>query len=331
MKRYNSYSFNTNKQNVILFDQCYTFMDNNTRRSANVVMYSGNLNASALSLFCQTYNGSEYCLLAKFYGMRIYNYTNNSWTMAHEIVPARRKSDNEVGVYDVVTDKFYGNSGSTPFTAGSTTTYTPAIIGIKVNNTAVEKIEEGNTTIFESPLPNYMYRKIEYIQPTQNTNSYAHFIQIPYLKMTIDGSNSDYENALSITFANTTTSFANSYRSQYNGILMGFGTSSPYSNYIGKWMSSTAFNVTCLGINYNIPRNTNKTVLTIDKTGKMAIDGTYYATCSSTDPGAVGIGIFNEKYSGAGRTILAKVYEFSFTMNGQQHRFVAAQRKIDNQ
>lgn len=74
--------------------------------------------ATYLSLFSQKYNGSEWSILAKLYEFSIYTQANSVKTYQHRLIPCQRKSDNAIGVYDVVDQVFYGNNGSGTFTAG---------------------------------------------------------------------------------------------------------------------------------------------------------------------------------------------------------------------
>ena len=52
------------------------------------------------------------------YGFKIYDSQN---VVIHNLVPVEKVSDSSKGLYDTVTGKFYGNSGSGSFTAGSYT------------------------------------------------------------------------------------------------------------------------------------------------------------------------------------------------------------------
>ena len=66
----------------------------------------------------------------RLYSCRIYDGD----TLARDLVPARRKSDSAVGLYDTVTDTFYGNAGTGSFTAGPEVQY-PAKLTYYPNST----------------------------------------------------------------------------------------------------------------------------------------------------------------------------------------------------
>lgn len=65
------------------------------------------------------------------YGVKHYDSNN---TLLHNLVPVKRSSDNAGGLYDTITQKFYGNSGSGSFVVGSETTTDERIINAKIGN-----------------------------------------------------------------------------------------------------------------------------------------------------------------------------------------------------
>ena len=58
---------------------------------------------------------------AKLYSAKLYK----SGTLVRDFVPCYRKSDSEIGLYDLVNDVFYTNQGSGVFTKGQDVIYTP--------------------------------------------------------------------------------------------------------------------------------------------------------------------------------------------------------------
>ena len=71
-------------------------------------------NNSYYSIF---YGGSSYYSRLKVYEVRFYNNTTSE--LIGHYVPCYRKADTEIGLYDVVNDKFYANSGSDTFSKGA--------------------------------------------------------------------------------------------------------------------------------------------------------------------------------------------------------------------
>ena len=59
----------------------------------------------------------------RIYSLKTYNDGVNPRELTHEFVPAKRKSDNAIGVYDVVAYAWCPNGSATPFLAG------PAVVG----------------------------------------------------------------------------------------------------------------------------------------------------------------------------------------------------------
>lgn len=65
------------------------------------------------------------------YGVKWYDSND---TLLHNLVPVKRLSDNTGGLYDTITQKFYGNSGGGSFVIGPETTTPDRIINAKIGN-----------------------------------------------------------------------------------------------------------------------------------------------------------------------------------------------------
>ena len=74
-----------------------------TPNNLSLYMFGGNQNNSLWRGF-----------YGRIYYMRLYNDDN----LVREFIPARRRSDSVLGMYDLVNDKFYTNNGSGSFVAG---------------------------------------------------------------------------------------------------------------------------------------------------------------------------------------------------------------------
>lgn len=117
-----SSGWNTNRHNLILRrgsntlsrSQLYCALDGGTATQIGVTSDT----ATYLSLFNQKYDGSAHSILAKLYECSIYHEYNSVKTYHHRLIPCQRKSDNVVGLYDVVDQVFYANNGSGTFTPG---------------------------------------------------------------------------------------------------------------------------------------------------------------------------------------------------------------------
>ena len=95
----------------------------NTSIDSSYTFYIGNLN-NAGSVYSKEFSG-------KIYYSKLYN--NN--ILVFDGVPCYRKSDNEIGMYDLVSNTFFTNAGKGTFTAGAEIVPTPSKpISIWCNN-----------------------------------------------------------------------------------------------------------------------------------------------------------------------------------------------------
>ena len=65
------------------------------------------------------------------YGVKLYDSND---TLLHNLVPVKKLSNNEGGLYDTVTNKFYGNSGNGSFVTGPAVETDDRIINAKIGN-----------------------------------------------------------------------------------------------------------------------------------------------------------------------------------------------------
>lgn len=75
-----------------------------------------NLNYTSMKLF----GDNRYSKYANFslYELLIYNKEGNNETLVKDLVPVKRKENNELGLYDLINNIFYVNNGTGEFTAG---------------------------------------------------------------------------------------------------------------------------------------------------------------------------------------------------------------------
>ena len=105
------WDYDTSQRTYKVYDENYNLLANISNTSLNAPTANG-----YLSLFCwRYYSGSVgYCHSNVFYKCIIYD----SGKMIRMFIPAKRTSDSAIGLFDVVNNTFYGNSGSGTFTAG---------------------------------------------------------------------------------------------------------------------------------------------------------------------------------------------------------------------
>ncbi|MBQ9540635.1 MAG: hypothetical protein IJU89_04405 [Alphaproteobacteria bacterium] len=97
--------------------------------------------------------GVDRLVYAKMYYMKLYNGS----TLVRDFVPARRNSDNVLGMYDTVNNRFYTNSGSGEFIAGDPVTTCDGTI---VNYTSATGTgTQSGTPTPENPIEPTFYKQ----------------------------------------------------------------------------------------------------------------------------------------------------------------------------
>ena len=99
---------------------------------------------------------------AKLYELKIYDDN----ILIRDFVPCYRKSDNEIGLYDLVNNVFYTNAGTGVFTMGAIIGSEDINLNPVLNNKKIMKIYKGNTLKY--------YRRIQFYKcpfPTSWTKS----------------------------------------------------------------------------------------------------------------------------------------------------------------
>lgn len=94
------------------------FFNETKENTTNSYISSGKVPSHKIILFAYNYNGT----ISRISKMKLYRFKVgdvNGWK--HNYVPCKRKSDNQIGLYDTITDKFYTNSGTGEFSVGNTT------------------------------------------------------------------------------------------------------------------------------------------------------------------------------------------------------------------
>ena len=136
-------------------------VDKNGRITFNNVSttsaYSAPLSSNeTLFLFARA-NQENYAYI-KLYSCKLYN----NGVLVRNFVPCYRKSDNEIGLYDLVNGVFYTNQGTGTFTKGNDVL--TKIASVYQGTTRMTKIYKGEQCVFND-LPKG-YTKCEYIEST---------------------------------------------------------------------------------------------------------------------------------------------------------------------
>ena len=78
------------------------------------------------------YEGNPYTMYEmSIYGLKIIDSNNE---LIHNLIPTERISDGEAGLYDTITDKFYGNAGNGSFVKGPVSSVDDRLISAKIGN-----------------------------------------------------------------------------------------------------------------------------------------------------------------------------------------------------
>lgn len=229
----------------------------------------------------------------KIFNAKIYN---NS-ILIRDFIPCYRKSDNKVGLYDLVENKFYTNEGTGDFTSGP-----------DVNGTVEDEVVKT--------LPSE-YQQVEYIESTGTQYIDTGVVCNENLKIEVEYKISSFDVDRSYIFG--VYGASNNYRVQYshaNVIFAGFGNM--YSD------------------NITAPKEDKKYNLIMDN-GKFTLDGEviYDATSaggkySSTNNAT--ITLFARNGNGSiGNYSLNRIYSCKMSIGENEVRnLVPCYRKIDN-
>lgn len=97
---------------------------NGTLIASNSTSFNHSANTLSTHIFGRNYSSGRNLTSIKLYSAKIYEGS----TLVRHYIPARRQSDNALGLYDILTDTFCANSGSGTFTSGPAITNKSASI-----------------------------------------------------------------------------------------------------------------------------------------------------------------------------------------------------------
>ena len=90
--------------------------------SSSITYDMNTQNYTIFGLYYEEYAGFNSCMPAKLYSMKL----SKNDTLVYNLIPCYRKSDNVIGMYDLVHNQFYTNVGSEGyFTKGNDVIQTP--------------------------------------------------------------------------------------------------------------------------------------------------------------------------------------------------------------
>lgn len=153
----NVYIFSLNKQHLMLSGVEYPM---NQVAESLVVNTPIILFAELQEVTSETTKIINYGSFALF-NLKIYDNA----VLVRNFVPCYRKSDNEIGLYDLVTKTFYTNQGTGEFLKGANVYPTPKIAAIYKGDVKIGKVYKGNTLIYSSRALPVEYQEVEFVYP----------------------------------------------------------------------------------------------------------------------------------------------------------------------
>jgi hypothetical protein len=107
------------RMSVLLGNGKYTTICGTTTNEQNITRRR--ITGPTLSLFASENgpgNDPDQFAVMRLYSLKVYDDAVSPRELVHDFVPAKRKSDNAYGLYDLVTDNWCPNGSATPFLAG---------------------------------------------------------------------------------------------------------------------------------------------------------------------------------------------------------------------
>ena len=253
-----------------------------------------------------------------FTPVKIYNFKiEENDVLVHDFYPCYRKSDNRVGVYDIITDVFYASPSGSSVSGGNPTSPMGESVARKIKRIYIGDSQNKAKLIWEQSW-RADYQQVEYIQGTGVQYINCGYIINETSKLTAD-----------IQFTSTSSSISGYVTGGSNGTENRFGVAIS---------SSSNFNF-CLGKGYHYrSANTNRQTIIIDSTTKKitqngtnrnANTGSYSACTNATWFGILG-GLNQSGNLGCAK---AKFYH-AVLENGStgvvEHDYYPVVRKNDN-
>lgn len=199
---------------------------------------------------------------------------------------------------------------------------------ITIPEGSVKQIQDSNGNIIWGSQSAFPYRRLEYIESTDNTAKGKYCIQFDFYCSMSSSSN----NHLDVEFQLTKNTFDRTNGQYYGGILSMNGQDARFG-YVDNYNSRFIAYLTGTGTIANLTSkawNLNKHLYSVYK-NNCYVDGTNIGACvSGTVPGGKNISLFNQKYDNSEWSILGKFYKMEI-YNGSTyyHRVFPCQRKSD--
>ena len=163
---YNTINYRGGKRDTVVYsygeDSDYTLWVNNQ----SLPLTQGNVSGSYFTLFAITDYDTLTCQ-AKLYRCKCVQ----SGSLVRDFIPVLRNADGEIGLYDLVNNKFYGNNGSGKFIGHSLNKYIP-VEYVESNGTQYVDI---NLPLSDSAVTNLKFEMdVQFLNTAETNKLYGH-------------------------------------------------------------------------------------------------------------------------------------------------------------
>lgn len=157
-------------------------------------------------------------IIMRLWYLKIYD----NGTLVRDMIPCYRKSDNEIGMYDIVNDVFYTNQGTGTFSKGPNTINFPDFRAVKNFYIGEEEVIKISTpsgeVLWETWLPP-QYQEVEYIRGVSSEGPYidTDFTTTLTMKMEADAKCNGLGDCVLATMPISASTNSNFSLGRYNG------------------------------------------------------------------------------------------------------------------
>ena len=144
--------YDNNKHSVIYNDENNNIYFDNVLKSTTPDLSTSSTNTIYLFSNHSSSGGVNHSS-CRIFSVKLTDKSNNS--IVRNFIPCYRKSDNVIGMYDLINNKFYTNSGSGVFLMGAIINSEDINLNPIMNNKKIVKIYKGSTLKYHRKTPFY--------------------------------------------------------------------------------------------------------------------------------------------------------------------------------
>ena len=116
--KYTYENIDTNIHTIIFNDENNNTYYDGVLKGTDVKFDLPSQSTKTINIFATGGGGDTSRIAGRIYNCKIYDKSTTPKTLVRDFIPCYRNSDNEIGLYDLVNDMFYTNSGTGTFIAG---------------------------------------------------------------------------------------------------------------------------------------------------------------------------------------------------------------------